>query len=201
MATTNTIIETLNKFGYLNEGTNRESAIRNLNLLLDSGVMKIELIEADIYNAKEDGKSFWYTGQDGKKYCTPYKVTLFGKRFFGHFVQKSKTTKFKHIQHMDGTWEYVTNTDYYNNYKLDLSEILLRVAQLISIIRGNGDFLQSEIFSKYGKCSCNKCNGVGIIPAFSYYANGICFDCCGIGVDRNTLKMYISESINSATKK
>jgi len=198
MKATNTIIEILKNAGYKNEGSNRDKVIRNLNLLLDSKVMKIRFIEADRYNAKEGGGSFWYTGKDGKKYCTAYMVELFGKTFYGHFIEKSKTTKFRHIQHMDGTWEYETNTDYYDNSKLDLSAIMLRVAQLISIIRGNGNFMQEEIFAKYGKCSCGKCNGQGIIPQFMWYANGVCFDCGGIGVNKSVLKMYIQEAVNSA---
>lgn len=28
---------------------------------------------------------------------------------------------------------------------------------------------------------CSKCSGRGIIPYFSFYCNGICFDCMGIG--------------------
>lgn len=28
---------------------------------------------------------------------------------------------------------------------------------------------------------CSKCNGQGIIPYYSYYCNGICFDCLGLG--------------------
>jgi len=195
---TNSIIEILVKSGYKNEGTNRERAIKNLNLLLDSGVLQIKLIDADRYNAKEGGNSFWYTGKDGKKYCTPYMVTIFGKTFYGHFVEKSKTTKYRQSQHMNGTWEYATQTDYYNNYKLDLSAIMIRVANLISIIRGKGNFMQEEVFEKYGKCSCNKCNGQGIIPSFMWYANGICFDCGGVGVDRNVLKNYIEKAVNSA---
>lgn len=31
---------------------------------------------------------------------------------------------------------------------------------------------------------CDKCQGQGIIPAFHYYCNGICFDCCGTGFSR-----------------
>lgn len=31
--------------------------------------------------------------------------------------------------------------------------------------------------------SCQKCNGAGVIPAFSYYCSGICFDCLGLGYD------------------
>jgi len=32
--------------------------------------------------------------------------------------------------------------------------------------------------------TCKKCEGRGIIPAFHYYCNGICFDCYGIGYNR-----------------
>ncbi len=28
---------------------------------------------------------------------------------------------------------------------------------------------------------CERCNGVGYIPQFSYYCDGICFDCYGTG--------------------
>jgi len=37
----NTIIQLLNEAGYKNTNTNRERAVRNMNLLLDSGVMTI----------------------------------------------------------------------------------------------------------------------------------------------------------------
>lgn len=32
--------------------------------------------------------------------------------------------------------------------------------------------------------SCHKCNGVGFIPMFHYYCNGVCFDCYGLGFNR-----------------
>jgi hypothetical protein len=28
---------------------------------------------------------------------------------------------------------------------------------------------------------CGKCQGKGVIPAFYYYANGVCFECMGLG--------------------
>lgn len=194
----NTIINLLQEAGYSNQGTNRETAIRNLNLLLDAGILSIKFVKAEKYNAKDSNWAFWFTGSDGKRYCTPYCITLFGKSYYGDYVQKSKTTKFKHIQHMDGTWEYATNTEYFNNLSLDLTSIMLRVARLISSLKGNGDFMQSQIFAKHGECSCNKCNGNGIIPQFLHYANGVCFDCGGVGVDRNVLKMHIQEAVNMA---
>lgn len=32
---------------------------------------------------------------------------------------------------------------------------------------------------------CSKCSGKGIIPYFSFYCNGICFDCMGVGYKGN----------------
>ena len=29
---------------------------------------------------------------------------------------------------------------------------------------------------------CGKCDGKGVIPQFAYYANGVCFDCSGLGM-------------------
>jgi hypothetical protein len=52
-----------------------------------------------------------------------------------------------------------------------------------------GEFIQSpEISEKHIKsitasgleiCECSRCYGKGVIPAFSYYCNGICFECYG----------------------
>jgi hypothetical protein len=191
----NTIINLLNEAGYKNSNSNRERAVRNINMLIDSGIMSLTLIQSEDYNAKENGRGFWMTLSNGKKAPTAYKVTLYGKTYYGHIMQKSLTTKFKHIQHMDGTWEYATNTEYYDNTKIDISEIQTRVARLLTIIREDKDIFEPEIFAAKADCSCGKCNGVGIIPAFSYYANGICFDCGGSGIDRNILKSFIANSM------
>lgn len=194
----NTIIELLNAAGYKNSNTNRERAVRNMNLLIDSGIMSLTFIPSEAYNAKENGRGFWMTLSNGKKAPTAYKVTLYGKTYYGHLMQKSLTTKFKHIQHMDLTWEYATYTEYYNNTIISISEIQSRVAQLLTIIREDKDFFAPKLFAAKGDCSCGKCEGVGIIPAFSYYANGICFDCGGSGVNRDALKAFISNAIKAA---
>lgn len=194
----NTIIELLNGAGYKNSNTNRERAVRNMNLLIDSGIMSIVLIPSETYNAKENGRGFWMTLTNGKKAPTAYKVKLYGRTYYGHVMQKSRTTKFKYIQHKDLTWEYETNTDYYDNTSISISEIQTRVAQLLTIIREDKDFFAPKLFAEKGDCSCGKCNGAGIIPAFSYYANGICFDCCGSGINRDALKSFITNSIKSA---
>ena len=191
----NTIIDLLNGAGYKNSNTNRERAVKNINLLIDSGIMTITLIPSEAYNAKENGRGFWMTLSNGKKAPTAYKVTLYGKTYYGHIMQKSLTTKCKHIQHMDSTWEYATHTEHYNNTTISISEIQTRVARLLTIIREDKDFFAPKLFASKGDCSCDKCHGIGIIPAFSYYANGICFDCGGSGINRDALKSFIANAI------
>lgn len=59
------------------------------------------------------------------------------------------------------------------------------------ILKFIGRVLQQESVKSFLKSyvdidsSCKRCNGQGIIPQFSYYCNGICFDCCGLGHDIN----------------
>lgn len=194
----NTIIELLNGAGYKNTNTNRERAVRNMNLLLDSGIMSLTLIPSEAYNAKENGRGFWMMCTDGKRRPTAYKVTLYGKTYYGHIMTKSTTTKFKSVEYMDGTCDWDTNTTYYDNTSISISEIQVRVAQLLTIIRGDKDFFAPKLFAAKGDCSCGKCNGVGVIPAFSYYANGICFDCGGSGINRDALKSFITNSVKVA---
>lgn len=44
------------------------------------------------------------------------------------------------------------------------------------------DDVKKEINSKVTTPhQCGKCNGTGFIPAFAHYAEGVCFDCMGIG--------------------
>jgi hypothetical protein len=193
----NTLINILNENGYKNTNSNRERAVRNMNLLIDSGIMSIKLIPSEAYNAKQNGRGFWMMCKDGKKRPTAYKINLYGKTYFGHIMQKSLTTKYKHIQHMDGTWEYATHTDYYDNTNIDISEIQIRVARLLIIIREDKDFFAPKLFAAKGDCSCSKCSGVGIIPAFIFYANGICFDCGGSGINRDYLKSFIKKTIDN----
>lgn len=190
------IVELLNAAGYKNTNTRRERAVKNLNLLIESGVASFQFIHSDEYNAKENGRGFWMVCDDGKKRPTAYKVTLYGKTYYGHTMIKSSTKRYVAEIFMDGTRRHETITDYYDNTRIDISEIQSRVARLLSIISGNGDFLKSNGLDQLkGECSCNKCNGLGIIPAFSYYANGICFDCGGVGVERGVLKNFIAKNI------
>ena len=48
-------------------------------------------------------------------------------------------------------------------------------AQLARII---GKLIKSDLIDV---CECSKCGGSGILPQFMYYAEGICFQCMGIG--------------------
>lgn len=191
----NTIIELLNKNGYKNNNTNRERAVKNMNLLLDSGIMSLTLIPSEEYNAKENGRGFWMTLTNGKKVPTAYKVTLYGKTYYGHIMPKKSIRKYMSCQYSDGTREYDTDITYYDNTYISINEIQTRVAQLLTIIREGKDFFAPKLFAAKGDCSCGKCNGVGIIPAFYYYANGICFDCGGSGINRDALKSFIANGV------
>lgn len=182
----NTLIQLLNEAGYKNTNTNKERAVRNMNLLLDSGVMSIKFIDADKYNAKEGGQSFWFKS-NGKQRCTAYMVTLFGKTYYGNWIPKTST---------QFVWGMEVK-DHLDNYILSVNDIQIRVAQLISIVRNGVDFFAPKLFAALGDCSCNKCSGKGVIPAFDYYANGICFECGGSGIDRDVLKSFIRDSIES----
>lgn len=194
----NTIIKLLNEAGYKNTNTNRERAVRNMNLLLDSGIMSIRFIASEDYNAKENGKGFWMTCTDGKQRPSAYKVTLYGKTYYGHIMPKKSIRKYMSCQYMDGTREYDTDITYYDNTYISISEIQTRVAQLLTIIREDKDFFASKLFASQGDCSCGKCNGIGVIPSFSYYANGICFDCGGSGINRDALKSFTNNAIKIA---
>jgi len=184
----NNLVNKLNEAGYKNTNTNRERAVKNLNLLLDSGIMDIKFINSNEYNCEENGKAYWYKTADGKQRCTAYIVTLYGKKYYGHFMAKSTRSVQFGIECINKI----------NHFSLDINAIQLRVSKLISIIKDRGDFLKPEFMKAKGICSCGKCNGIGIIPQFSYYANGVCFDCGGSGINRNTLKQYIETSIDMA---
>ena len=88
----NHIIELANEAGYKNEGNNRQRVIKNLNLLIDAGVLKIKFIHSDRYNNETEGWAFWYNAKDGFRRCTNYKFELYGKGFYGHFVAKKEKT-------------------------------------------------------------------------------------------------------------
>ena len=160
-----TLITLLQANGYRNTNTNRERAVRNINMLLDSGILQLKFSHADKYNDQSEGWGFWYDAKDGKRRCTNYMVTLYGKTFYGAFVPKKRNSNLP--------WGMGKTTEIIDNYIVDIGALQTRIARLISVIRGKGDFMQSSIFAKYGECSFGKCNGNGIIPAFMYYAEGV----------------------------
>lgn len=40
---------------------------------------------------------------------------------------------------------------------------------------------------------CCKCHGTGNLPHYAHYADGVCFDCDGSGVNVRTVKEYTAE--------
>lgn len=181
------IISLCNENGYTNTGDNRTMSIRNLNLLLEAGILQIKFVHADKYNDFKEGWGFWYDATDGKRRCTNYKVTVYGKTYNGSFVPKKKTSIF---------WgEKVTEE--VDNSKIDLDAVMLRVARVISLLKEQGDFMKSDLFAQHGEVSCHKCHGEGFIPRFAHYAQGVCFDCGGSGIDRRELKRRIEQAVQS----
>lgn len=181
----NTLITLLNEHGYTNTGDNRSYAIKSINNLLDSGFLQLKFVS---YEKAKEGYGYIYETKDGKKRRTLYKVTIFGKTYFGHWMPQFTNV---HIG-----WGFGVDKRE-NEYKcLDLYSILCRIARLISINKNGFDFLKDESSYKNGACSCTKCHGTGFIPAFAHYAEGVCFDCGGTGINSNTLKMYIEKNIN-----
>jgi len=187
----NAIIEKLQTAGYSNTGDNRSYDIRSLNSLIEIGMIDFYFIPADEYN---NGKSFWFSSKDKNgnpvKKCTAYKVMYMGNWYYGHFIPKSTT----HV--IFG----VRSTDPVDNSSLSINDILCRVARLISSKREGIDFMKAELFAANGECSCAKCHGTGFIPQFAHYAQGVCFDCGGIGIDNRILKSNIKNIVNSSNK-
>lgn len=82
------------------------------------------------------------------------------------------------IKKPDGTfsawrvYSQITNKDAY-----DILKIIGQILQKPQV----KDFMSSYVDID---CSCQKCEGRGIVPAFHYYCNGVCFDCYGLGYNR-----------------
>ncbi len=78
----------------------------------------------------------------------------------------------------------------------------------IDVLKVCADFLQVKIVKEqvYSSIStpheCYKCEGKGVIPAFYYYAKGVCFDCGGCGfqgsLNVNVKKPKVVEPIDVA---
>ena len=66
----------------------------------------------------------------------------------------------------------------YVNYfggKISENEIL----RFVGVILNENKVYIGEQFTQ--GCECSRCNGKGIIQAFNYYCEGICFECYGSG--------------------
>lgn len=63
-----------------------------------------------------------------------------------------------------------------NTYKCRYCDIQktswVEIAKLIGLMIGD-ELVEVE--------KCSKCNGTGFLPEFAYYADGVCFECMGIG--------------------
>jgi hypothetical protein len=65
---------------------------------------------------------------------------------------------------------------YYGD-NMDANDILRNIGKLL-LVPEVKEKIKADVFVPE---HCFKCNGLGIIPMYHYYCNGICFDCCGLG--------------------
>lgn len=68
-------------------------------------------------------------------------------------------------------------------------EILHKIGELL-LDKDVQAVLKSQVHLRSSDCA--KCNGAGIIPQFSYYCNGICFDCGGTGANHKHDKTSVT---------
>jgi hypothetical protein len=70
-----------------------------------------------------------------------------------------------------------TKRVYSDNF--DASDLLKYVGQFIQIPAVAEKHKTTITGTGFECVECSRCNGKGIIPAFNYYCQGICFDCYG----------------------
>ena len=102
----------------------------------------------------EKGK-VWTNKSNGFKYNVRVSVKRPEGTYFTQYIKSS-----------------ITNIDGYDILKLIGQTLQLDAVK--SFMKSNVDI----------DCTCQKCEGRGIIPQFGYYCNGICFDCYGLGFNR-----------------
>jgi hypothetical protein len=69
------------------------------------------------------------------------------------------------------------NRSYRNIFSAE--ELLIIVGDFIQTPEVSEAHIKSLSVNAYEVCKCERCYGKGIIPAFHYYCNGICFQCYG----------------------
>ena len=68
---------------------------------------------------------------------------------------------------------------YYFDKYIDAECVIKAIAKFISNSEISELHIKSMNINGNEICECSKCNGKGIITAFSHICNGICFDCYG----------------------
>ena len=70
-----------------------------------------------------------------------------------------------------------TKRVYENNFSA--KDLLKHVGAFVQNPSISEQHVKSISVNTFEVCECSRCNGKGIIPAFNYYCNGICFNCYG----------------------
>lgn len=138
---------------------NRSINWRNINKAIEFGI-NIEVVEL----------GYTRTSQGGTKYRFGLKYKLEnGKLYCRYFLA-------------DHLKRYASNSDIVASYLIE--RIIYFRNELVEL----GHFESSiKIAQEKGMCKCDKCKGKGIIPAFMYYCEGVCFDCMGLGYGKQGL--------------
>lgn len=70
---------------------------------------------------------------------------------------------------------YIKHIEQHSNIAYSLLSLLGKFLRMEKI--------KEKLYSETEEpCTCMKCEGKGVIPAFYYYADGVCFDCMGMGI-------------------
>jgi len=111
------------------------------------------------------------THDDHKYFLMPTKIKRYG-------VPKVSTEKnpesYRNIELsesysiMNGVRHDYVNADVEENGRVNWADFANAIGKLVK---------DNPVFT----CTCTKCNGTGFLPQFAWYAEGVCFECMGIG--------------------
>lgn len=150
---------------------------RALDVLFKKGY-SFEISYADNFRAYASQEGLKYKAKIGYK-GTFYRVkkTIVTRMCVPESWLKNTPDKYRNISSVsDGTLTIGSVTE--NTFHADREQINL--IDWASIATKIGKLIKSEITEV---CDCSKCGGSGFLPNFAYYAEGVCFECMGMGKD------------------
>ena len=126
-----------------------------------------------------------FTSKNGKQYKSRILYNGSGFLLGKTYLQKGSTT----MQHYNSCPEIFTTISEKPNGTIKVGN-----AEPVATYMAEYERTESVSWAILGKyigkmikdelvevCTCGKCGGSGFLPQFAYYADGVCFDCLGIG--------------------